>query len=160
MARKPKTPRKPGRPKNPKPARKSKGFGEVQGQFSPSALAAQAVFAAYGYACAFTGTPLKAEAAADPRAYLLNLTNDPHATDPTMLIPATLDAIFAFERGHLTIGPNYSFLVDLQHIDPEFLERLNPIGRLRLPADSALAPSAAGLTPHLIAFATGRRQKH
>jgi hypothetical protein len=100
---------------------------------------------------------LRVEAAADPRGYLLNLSGNPLIEDRSLLIPATLDAIHAFERGHLAIGPRYNFLIDLEFIDPEFAERLNPIGRLRVPFDVASHPSLAALTPHLIAFSTGRR---
>jgi hypothetical protein len=150
LARKPEPPRKPKRTG-------AKGFGEVQGSSFAAVVTLPQLFLAYGEACAFTGTGLAAEAAADPRGYLLSLTDDSTSLDPTLLIPASLDAIFAFERGHLAVGPSYNFLVDLEHISPEFLDRLNPIGRLRLPSDPAYAPSQIALTPHLIAFATGRR---
>ena len=114
------------------------------------------MFGAWGHACAFTGKDLRAEAAADPRGYLLVLGPDPLTTDPTLLIPASLDAIHAYERAHLALGPRYNFLVDLETIDPELLERLNPIGRLTAPSDPAFYPSQAALTPHLIAFMRGR----
>jgi hypothetical protein len=136
---------------------KDEGFGEARGRFATDALTS--VFAAYEYACAFTGHDLRIEGAADPRGYLLNLSGNPLSEDRTMLVPAVLEAIHAFERGHIAIGPRYNFLVDLEFIDPEFLERLNPIGRLRVPFDTAFHPAQSGLTPHLIAFSTGRRQR-
>ena len=64
------------------------------------------LFAAYGFVCAFTGKDLRAEAVADPRGALLILGPDPLTTDPTLLIPASLDAIHAYAvrtGGDLTI---------------------------------------------------------
>jgi len=133
------------------------GFDEAQGRFAADALSS--VYAAYGNVCAFTGTDLRILSAADPLGYMLNLSGDPLTTDRTLLIPATHDAVKAFEKRHLALGPNYNFLVDLEAIDPEFLERLNPIGRLRLPSDPSFAPSMTALTPHLVAFASGRRTR-
>ena len=133
------------------------GFDDRQGRFAADALAS--IFAAYEHACAFTGHDLRVESAADARGYLLNLSGNPLSEDRTMLVPATLEAIHAFERGHIAIGPRYNFLVDLEFIDPEFLERLNPIGRLRVPFDTAFHPAQSALTPYLIAFSTGRRRR-
>jgi hypothetical protein len=155
----PRKPKGPGEPKAANKAPRPFGFRDAQRQVqfaTPDVLAA--IFEIYGYACAFTGASLRDEAASDPRGYLINLSGDPAATDPTVLIPASIDAIFAFERGHLAVNPHYEFLTNAAQIDPEFAERLNAIGRLRLPADPAFHPSQAALTPHLIAFATGRRR--
>jgi hypothetical protein len=112
--------------------------------------------ARYGFVCAFTGHDLRAEAAADPHGALLVLGADPHTDDPRLLIPATIDAMHAFERGHLALGHRYNFLVDLERIDPEFLLTLNPIGRLRLPDNPDHHPSIGALTAHLVAFSAGR----
>ena len=158
MARKPKPSKKPERPTKSRVPAKRAGLDEAQGKFAAADVVA-AIFSAYDYKCAFTGKSLRNEAMIDPRGYLLNLGGDPLNDDPTLLIPATLDAIFAFERGHLAIGPRYNFLIDLEYVDPEFAEGLNPIGRLSMPSDRSLAPSIAALTPHLIAFATGRRSR-
>ncbi|HVY51135.1 MAG TPA: hypothetical protein VHA07_06185 [Devosia sp.] len=114
------------------------------------------IFQSYGFACAFTGRSLRAEADVDPRGYLLDIGARPPSSDPTLLIPASLDAIHAYERGHLALGPRYEFLANLATISPELLEALNPIGRLALPADASLRPSPAALTAHLIAFLRGR----
>ena len=141
-------PRKPKRPR---------GFKEAQARIVGDPLAA--VFAAYGGACAFTGIDLRAEAAADPRGNLLVIGPDPLTNDPALLIPASLDAIHAYERGHLALGPRYNFLVDMEAIDPELLEALNPIGRLTAPSDPSFYPSQAALTPHLIAFVRGRSSR-
>ena len=138
-------PRKPKRPR---------GFKETQTRLVADPLAT--IFEAYGHACAFTGKSLRAEASADPRGYLLVLGPDPQTSDPTLLIPASLDAIHAYERGHLALGPRYNFLVDMEAIDPELLEALNPIGRLTAPSDPAFYPSQAAMTAHLIAFIRGR----
>jgi hypothetical protein len=136
-------------PRKPKAGR---GFREVQ---QPLDVLAP-VFARYEFACAFTGKSLAAESVADPRGYLLNIGTDPLTVDPTLLIPASLDAIHAYEHGDLALGPRYNFLVNLESIDPELLEALNPIGRLSLPTEPAFRPSQAALTPHLIAFMRGR----
>ena len=143
----------------PRKARKPRGLGEASGTFV-AADSLAAIFDSYDNSCAFTGRSLLAEAAADPRGYLINLSSDPASTNPTFLIPASLDAIFAFERGHMALDPNYEFLTNAARINPEFADELNAIGRLRLPADPRYYPSQAALTPHLIAFATGRRQRH
>ena len=138
-------PRKPKRPR---------GFKEAQARLAVEPLAS--VFAAYGHTCAFTGKDLHAEAGADPRGYLLNIGSDPLTADPVLLIPACLEAIHAYERGHLALGPRYNFLVDMETIDPELLEALNPIGRLTVPSDPSFYPSPAAMTSHLIAFIRGR----
>lgn len=149
------TPKKPLKPKVPRKSARPRGFREVQ--HTLVALDALApIFASYGHACAFTGKDLRAEAAADPRGYLLNIGTDPLTADPTLLIPACLEAIHAYERGHLALGPRYNFLVDMETIDPELLEALNPIGRLTAPSDPSFYPSHIAMTPHLIAFMRSR----
>jgi hypothetical protein len=136
-----------------KTPRRPTGFGEGQAPFGPD-VELTSIYAAYGYACAFTGADLRAESAADPLGTLLRLDLDgPIARDT--VIPATLDAIYAFERGHIAIGGRGEFLVALDRIDPEFLERLNPTGRLTLPADFAFQPSSALLKAHRDEFAEG-----
>ena len=131
----------------------TKGFGEAQAQFvTPAALLA--ILAAYDYRCAFTGEDLTAEAQADPLVALLRL-NGAAPIAPGNVIPATLDAIHAFERGHLAIGPRFEFLAALDRIDPEFIERLNPVGRLTLPTDPTFYPDAALLKAHREEFAEG-----
>lgn len=135
--------------------KRGKGFRETQQPFQP-AIGLDGIYAAYGFACAFTGVDLSAEAKADPRGYLLAIGDDPMTTDATHLLPACIDAIRAYERGHLALGPRYNFLVDLEQIDPELLEQLNPIGRLRLPRARSLRPSLAALAAHRDAFAAGR----
>jgi hypothetical protein len=129
------------------------GFEEVQAPFTAEVIDLSAIFAAYDFRCAFTGQDLSVEAEADPVGWLLRLTSG--SAGPTELIPANADAIYAFERGHLAIGPRYNFLVDLSTISPEFLERLNPIGKLTLPKSAALYPSTAALKAHRDEFAEG-----
>lgn len=131
--------------------RPPKGLSEAQGAFRVD-VALEDIFAAYGHACAFTGRDLSAEARADPRGALLVLGDDPLTADPTLLIPAGLDAIYACEQRHLALGPRYNFLVDLATIAPEFLESLNPIGRLRLPSDPVFLPSRIALARRRDAF--------
>lgn len=110
------------------------------------------VFLAYAYKCAFTGEDISAEALADPLLPILRLADQ---LTPGSVIPASVHAVHAYERGHLAIGPRFEFLVALDRIDPEFLETLNPIGRLTLPADPAFHPNAALLKAHRDAFAEG-----
>jgi hypothetical protein len=138
-----------------KRASRPKGFREVQAPFVGPDQGLASLFADYGFACAFTGADLRAEAEADARGYVVAIGDNPATTDPTRLIPASLDAIHAFERGHLTLGLDYNFLVDLERISPEFLETLNPIGRLRLPASAAGRPSQQALAAHRDAFVAG-----
>jgi hypothetical protein len=140
----------------PRKSKRPRGFGEAQPRSLVAADPLAALFEAYGFACAFTGKNLRAEAAADPRGYLLNIGSDPLTVDPTLLIPASLDAIHAYERGHIALGPRYNFLVDMETVAPELVEALNPIGRLKLPSDPALHPSQSAMTAHLIAFMRGR----
>ncbi len=52
----------------------------------------------------------------------------------------------AFRQGHMTIGNKLELLVDLSRIDPELLEKLNPNGRLWVPA------GATGPDPEAIRF--------
>ncbi len=145
-----KPPGKSGKPPRP---RKARGFGEAQAPFQVGQRSLAALFEAYGFACAFTGKNLRAEVAADPHGSVVRL--DGAVTMPGTVIPACLDAIHAFERGHLSIGTRYEFLVALDRIDPEFLERLNPIGRLSLPADPRFNPDAALLAVQRAKFAEG-----
>jgi hypothetical protein len=133
------------------PRRKDKGFGEAQAPFAPVGLNLASIFDAYGFACAFTGADLRREAAADPLGWLLRA--GPADSD---LVPATTDAIYAYERGHLALGPRYNFLVDLEKISPEFLEQLNAIGRLTVPRLRRLRPSLDAIKVHRDAFAAGR----
>jgi len=135
--------------------RKGRGFGEVQAGFAGSVLPG-AIFSAYGYKCAFTGRSLAREAEIDPYGWLLRLTLPGVPASPADFIPAITDAIHAYERGHLALGTRYNFLVDLETISPEFLEMLNPIGRLTLPADERYYPSPTALALHREAFAAGR----
>ncbi len=129
------------------------GFEEAQAPFG-AALDLTSVYAAWNHRCAFTGADLKTEAQADPLGWLLRL--DPAGgLAPGNLVPASTDAIHAYEQGHLAIGSRNEFLVALDVVDPEFLERLNPIGRLTMPTDPAHAPSTAALKAHRDEFADG-----
>ena len=54
----------------------------------------------------------------------------------------------AFRDGHLSIGPRLELIVDLSRIDPELLERLEPLGRLRLPSSDVAQPDLAAISYH------------
>jgi hypothetical protein len=139
-----------GKPRKP---RKPKGFGEAQALFGIAAELGP-VFAAYGYRCAFTGIDLRVEAAADPHGAVVRLNAASNA--PGDVIPACLEAINAFDRGHLSVGTRHQFLVAKDLIAPEFEERLRPIGRLELPSETAFYPNPALLKRHRQAFAEGK----
>ena len=129
-------------------------FDEAQAPFAGAALDLGPVFVAYGNRCAFTGADLSGRAASDPLGVLLDLAPAaPMAAG--RLIPAMPDAAYAYERGHLALGSRFEFLVALDRIDPELLERLNPIGRLAMPADPAFAPDSRLLKAHREQFAEG-----
>ena len=133
-------------------ARNPGGFSEGQSPFGGAARLF-AIHSAFECKCAFTGIDLTEAVSKDPAGTLLFL--DANASEPGTAITASMEAIHAYERGHLAIGPRYEFLAALDRIDPEFLERLNPIGRLPLPADPLFYPNAALLKIHREAFAEG-----
>ena len=138
-------------------AGRGRGFREAQSPFAAQTVELSAIFAAYGFRCAFTGADLRREAAADPLGALLRLSPSatPQFSSADSFIPACADAIWAYERGHLAIGTRFEFLVALDVLSPEFLERLNPLGRLDLPADPAFYPNLEALATHRQAFAEG-----
>jgi hypothetical protein len=133
--------------KRPKPA-----FEEGQAAFVSPATDLDTIYAAWDYRCAFTGQDLRREAAADPLGWLLRLGTGVMVGH---LIPASMDAIYAYERRHLALGARHEFLVALDVISPELLEKLNPIGRLTMPADTRFHPDAGLLEAHRTAFAAG-----
>lgn len=130
---------------------KPKGLAERQAPFAP-ALDLAAIFAAYGFRCAFTSADLTKAAQIDPLGNLLRL--GPGDPDFANALPATEDAIFAYERGHLAIGTRRQFLVALDVIDPEFVDKLNPIGRLN-PPEHGPGPDPRLFKSHREAFAAG-----
>jgi hypothetical protein len=136
--------------------RRLRGFKEAQAAFTHSASIATLLFAAYAGRCAFTGEELGPAMTLDPTAVLLRLGARADEMLGDDAIPACPDAIFAFERGHLALGVRYEFLVALDRISPELLERLNPNGRLTLPDDPALRPHPHALAAHRADFAEGR----
>jgi hypothetical protein len=93
--------------------------------------------------CALTGAPLAADAL--PVAIRWAGPERLHLNNLLLLSPA---AETAFREGHLTIRDDFSLIVDLRRIDPELAERLNPDGRLRVPDNPLLQPSAMNLAWH------------
>lgn len=114
--------------------------------------AARAYLCAYAFRCAFTGAALLDAARIDPAGNLLRL--GPGDLTFANAMPACDDAIFAYERGHLAIGTRREFIVALDVIAPELVERLNPIGRLAAP-DSGPAPDPWLFKSHRDALAAG-----
>ena len=102
-----------------------------------------AVLANYDYACALTGKRF------DPPDALLH---EDLKIAPIKPLPQggplhvrnflclTDEADLAFRSGHISVGPGWELIADLSRVDPELLERLNPIGRLRLPATEVSRP--------------------
>ncbi len=68
-----------------------------------------------------------------------------HVNNLLLLSP---DAEAAFNAGHLSVRDDFAVLVDLERIDPELLERINPLGRLLVPANPALRPAPENLAWH------------
>ena len=134
-----------------KKPRRRRVLKEQQSSFRPATVTPNDVFAAWEFRCAFTGADLTEEAKADPFGALLRLVipDDPSLLPPGSAIPACLDAIWAYEQGHLSIGSRGEFVVALDVISPEFLEALNPIGRLTPPRDEQHQPDRRILDAHL-----------
>ena len=131
--------------------RRRRALKEAHSAFRHASAAADEVFAAWDFRCAFTGVDLSREAKVDPYGALLRLQipEDPTLLPPGSAIPACLDAIWAYEQGHLGIGGRGEFIVAMDVISPEFLETLNPIGRLTPPSDEHHQPDRRILDAHL-----------
>jgi hypothetical protein len=93
--------------------------------------------------CALTGAPLAADAL--PVAIRWAGPERLHLNNLLLLSPA---AETAFREGHFTVRDDFSLIVDVRRIDPELLERLNPDGRLYVPDNPLLQPSATNLAWH------------
>lgn len=110
----------------------------------------EAVLHYHNFTCAMTGAAFAAMEGIHPDLQVSAIR--PIAAggvlDVSNFIALSADADFAFQRGHLSVGPNQSLLADLSRIDPELLERLNPNGRLRLPEDMRAWPSEDSLAFH------------
>jgi hypothetical protein len=137
-----------------KPPGRSKAFDEVQAPFA-GAAGLRDFFAAYGHACAFTGTDLSREIAADPLLAVVRLSSleAPAHLHFDLILPAIPAAAYAYERGHLAIGPRFNFLLDWSRIDQTFARRLT--SALRLPASPEFMPNLNALREHREAFAAG-----
>ena len=112
-----------------------------------------AIHSEFEFKCAFTGADLATETLKDPAGYALFL--DHGSGLPGTAITACLDAINAYERGHMAIGARYEFQIALDIINPEFMERLLPIGRLLLPTDPSFYPDPFLLKAHREEFCEG-----
>lgn len=110
----------------------------------------EAVLHYHNFTCAMTGTAFAAMEGIHPdlQVSAIRPLAAGGAHDVSNFIALSADADIAFQRGHLSVGSNHSLLADLSRIDPELLERLNPDGRLRLPADRRAWPSADSLAFH------------
>lgn len=54
----------------------------------------------------------------------------------------------AFREGHISVGPGLELIVDLSQLDPELLERLNPLGKLTLPQAAVAQPDRDAIAFH------------
>ena len=110
-----------------------------------------AVLSNYNYTCAITGRayPPPAELLHDKLEVTpiqpLHLGGALHVSNFLCLEP---EASQAFRAGHLAVGPQRQILADLSLVDPELLERTNPIGRLHLPELDVARPDPQALAFH------------
>jgi len=105
----------------------------------------------WSHRCAFTGAqfepsktrphPLLSVVAIRPRELggLLHVRN---------YLPMCKEIEFAWQRGHLTLGPSLGFQVSERLIDPELRERLLPLGRLELSAEPSQWPDLEAAAYH------------
>lgn len=63
-------------------------------------------------------------------------------------LPMTAEAEIAWKAGHITLGPDFGFQVAKHRIDPEFEERLVPIGKLSLPPEPSHWPDVEQIAFH------------
>ncbi len=63
-------------------------------------------------------------------------------------LPMTAEAEMAWNAGHITLGPGFGFQVAKHRIDPEFEERLAPIGKLSLPPEPSHWPDVEQIAFH------------
>jgi predicted restriction endonuclease len=109
------------------------------------------VLAGYDYTCAITGRhfPPSQEFLHDVLqvAPIRPLTAGGvlHVSNFLCLEGAAADA---FRIGQIAVGPRFELIVDLSRIDPELLERINPLGKLRLPVSGVAQPDLLGLAFH------------
>ncbi|MGN6100815.1 MAG: hypothetical protein ACTHOR_06680 [Devosia sp.] len=96
-----------------------------------------------GNLCALTGVPLPEDAL--PTVIRPGGTAALHVNNLLLLSPP---AEQAFRDGHFAARDDFSAIVDLTRIDPDLLERINPNGRLRVPANPALRPAPENLAWH------------
>lgn len=101
------------------------------------------VIEAYNSRCVFTG-----KRPADLHIVPIRPLRHGGRLHTTNLLPMTWLARQEFEAGHITIDTNYRFVTDLSRVDPEFLEQLRPLGKLRLPRNRLFISDQANLAFH------------
>lgn len=109
------------------------------------------VLAGYGYTCAMTGrryAPPQELLHEDLQLVPIRPLSSGGALHVSNFLCLETDAANAFRAGHLAIGPALQLLADLSVVDPELLERLNPIGRLSLPHADVAQPDPLALAYH------------
>lgn len=109
------------------------------------------VLSNYGYACAMTGARFERPADflhEDLQIAAIKPLAAGGALHVSNFLCLELAAATAFSGGHITIGKGYELIPDLSRVDPELLERLNAIGRLRLPETEIARPDPMALEFH------------
>lgn len=116
------------------------------------------VFAAYGHRCAFTGLSERYRLAPPDSIGLVPIRPrlEGGSGRATNFLPMSAGARRAWSEGHMMLGRRLEIVVSLDRIDPELLERMNPLGRLAAPADAALGPDPEALRYHAL-FVFNRR---
>ncbi len=103
------------------------------------------------YRCVFTGSEF-GPAEVRPHPHLRVVAIRPRELGGPLhvrnYLPMVPEAEHAFTHGHITLGPSFGFQVAERHIDPEFRERLLPLGRLTLPAEPSLWPDLELIAYH------------
>ena len=104
----------------------------------------------WDYCCAFTGERFARTGRPHPMLHVVAIYpreagGQVHVRN---YLPMTAAAKLAWTAGHLTLGPDLSFVVNKRRIDPEFEERLRPIGALLPPVDGGQAPDEANVAYH------------
>ena len=123
------------------------GFDEDQSRFT-GALALADYFAAWDYACAFTGQSLRDLIDADPLTALLRLTPQSELR-ADLVLPASPEVSRAYHDGAIAVGADFGLILRPGALrNPGLLQQLNPDYRLRLPRDLAFAPNRLVLREH------------
>ena len=103
------------------------------------------------YRCVFTGARFK-PSSTRPHPHLRVVAIRARALGGPLhvrnFLPMTAEAETAWNAGHISLGPGFGFQVAKHRIDPEFEERLAPIGKLSLPPEPSHWPDVEQIAFH------------